>query len=63
MNTEDDYFDGDMSDEEYRQRIKREKESELFYAQQREIYKQKQLANKVYYSPSEDEDEYSGGMW
>ena len=61
MNTEDDYYDGDMSDAEYRQRIKREEESERYYAQQRELYKQKKLANQVYYSPSENED--SGSMW
>jgi len=61
MNTEDDYYDGDMSDVEYRQRIKREEESELFYAHQQELYKQKQLSNKIYYSPAEDED--SGSMW
>jgi hypothetical protein len=61
MNTEDDYYDGDMSDAEYRQRIKREEESERYYAHQRELYKQKQSSNKVYYSPSEDED--SGSMW
>lgn len=61
MNTEDDYYDGDMSDNEYRQRIKREEESDRFYAHQRELYKQKQAASRVYYSPSEDED--SGSMW
>ena len=61
MNDEDDYYDGDMSDAEYRQRIKREEESERYYAHQRELYKQKQSSNKVYYSPSEDED--SGSMW
>lgn len=61
MNTEDDYYDGDMSDAEYRQRIKREEESKRYYAHQRELYKQKQSSNKVYYSPSEDED--SGSMW
>ena len=61
MNTENDYYDGDMSDAEYRQRIKREEESKRYYAHQRELYKQKQSSNKVYYSPSEDED--SGSMW
>lgn len=32
MNTEDDYFDGDMSDDEYRERIQRERERDEFYA-------------------------------
>jgi hypothetical protein len=59
MNTEDDYFDGDMSDEEYRQRIRREQESDRFYARQREL--DKQSSNKVRYSTPEDED--SGSMW
>lgn len=61
MNTEDDYFDGDMSDGEYRQRIQREEESDRFYAHQQELHKQKQSASKVYYSPPEDND--SGSMW
>ena len=61
MNTEDDYYDGDMSDSEYRQRIRREEESDRYYAHQRELYKQKQSASRVYYSPSESDD--SGSMW
>ena len=32
MNTTDNYFDGDMSDDEYRERIKRERERDEFYA-------------------------------
>jgi hypothetical protein len=61
MNTEDDYYDGDMSDREYRQRIQREQDSDRYYAQQRELYNKKQAERKVYYSPSEDSD--SGSMW
>ena len=61
MNVEDDTSDYDMSDDEYRQRVRRQEESDRFYARERELYKQKQAASKVYYSPSEDED--SGGMW
>ena len=59
MNTDDDYYDGDMSDREYRQRIRREEESERFYAQQRKL--EKQSAGRVIYSPPEDQD--SGSMW
>jgi hypothetical protein len=61
MNTEDDYYDGDMSDSEYRQRIRREEESDRYYAHQRELHKQKQATSRVYYSPAEDQD--SGSMW
>jgi hypothetical protein len=61
MNNEDDYFDGDMSDSEYRQRIRREEESRRFYANQRDLHKKEQAASRVYYSPTESED--SGGMW
>jgi hypothetical protein len=61
MNTEDDYFDGDMSDGEYRRRIQQEEESNRYYAHQRELHKQKQSDGKVYYSPPEDND--SGSMW
>ena len=59
MNTDDDYFDGDMSDREYRQRIRREEESDRFYTRQREL--DKQSAGRVFYSPPEDQD--SGSMW
>ena len=61
MNDEDDYYDGDMSDREYRRRVRREEESVRFYARQQELYKQKQAASRVYYSPPENED--SGSMW
>ena len=59
MNTEDDYYDGDMSDNEYRQRIQRQEESDRFYAKEAE--KHKKSSGGVYYSPSEDND--SGSMW
>jgi hypothetical protein len=61
MKKEDDYYDGDMSDREYQFRIERERERELYYAQQRELHNKKQAERKVYYSPSEDSD--SGSMW
>ncbi len=59
MNDEDDYYDGDMSDSEYRERLRRERAREEYYAQIRQ--KEKQRKPSVYYSPSEDED--SGSMW
>jgi hypothetical protein len=59
MNTEDDYYNGDMSDDEYRQRIRQQEESDRFYA--REAEKHKKASGGVYYSPSEDSD--SGSMW
>jgi hypothetical protein len=58
MNDEDDYFDGDISDREYRQRYQREQARDEFYAREREAYKKKR---KTIYSPSEDSD--SGSMW
>lgn len=61
MNTEDNYYDGDMSDDEYRQRIQRQEESDRFYAAEAEKYRNKKSSSGVYYSPSEDSD--SGGMW
>jgi hypothetical protein len=59
MNTEDDYYDGDMSDDEYRQRVRRQEEADAFYARQRQ--REQRVRPSVYYSPSEDED--SGSMW
>jgi hypothetical protein len=61
MNTEDDYNDGDMSDNEYRQRIRRQEESDRYYAQKAEEQRKKNSSSGVYYSPSEDSD--SGSMW
>lgn len=58
MNTEDDYYDGDMSDEEYRQRIRREKEREEYYGN---ISKRSKPSNndKSPYRFSSDDDDMS----
>jgi hypothetical protein len=63
MNTEDDFYNGDMSDDEYRQRIRREAESERYYAREAELYKQRRAAEKVYYPKVNDDYEDSGSMW
>ena len=53
MNIEDDYYDGDMSDNEYRQRIAREKERDAFYAREAAAHRQRQAASKIIYPKNE----------
>lgn len=60
MNTEDDYFDGDMSDEEYRQRIRREQERDEYYANIRKTEtKQRSEDRSPHRFSSDDDDMYS----
>ena len=56
MNTEDDYYDGDMSDEGYRQRIRREKEREEYYANIRKTWKTSNDDKSPYRFSSDDDD-------
>ena len=56
MNIEDDYYDGDMSDEEYRQRTIREKEREEYYANVRKTWKPSNNDKSTYRFSSDDDD-------
>ena len=56
MNTEDDYFDGDMSDDEYRQRIRREQEREEYYANARKTESKRRNEDTSPYRFSSDDD-------
>ncbi len=58
MNTEDDYYDGDMSNEEYRRRIAREKERDQFYANARKTSKSSNNDKSPYRFSSDDDDAY-----
>jgi hypothetical protein len=56
MNIEDDYYDGDMSDEEYRQRIRREQEREEYYANIRKTWNLSNNDKSPYQFSSDDDD-------
>ena len=63
MNIEDDYYDGDMSDNEYRQRIAREKERDAFYAREAAAYRQRQASSKIIYPKVSNDYDDSGMMY
>jgi hypothetical protein len=63
MNIEDDYYDGDMSDNEYRQRIAREKERDAFYANEAAAYRQRQASSKIIYPKVSDDYDDDGMMY
>jgi hypothetical protein len=63
MNIEDDYYDGDMSDNEYRQRIAREKERDAFYAREAAAHRQRQAASKIIYPKVSDDYDDDGMMY
>ena len=56
MNNEDDYYDGDMSDEEYRQRRIREQDRDEFYANARKTWKPSNNDKSHYRFSSDDDD-------
>jgi hypothetical protein len=56
MNNEDDYYDGDMSDDEYRQRRIREQERDEFYANARKTWKPSNNDKSPYRFSSDDDD-------
>jgi hypothetical protein len=58
MNYEDDDHGSDMSDEEYRRRIAREKESQEFYANVRKTWKPSNNDKSSYRFSSDDDDAY-----
>jgi hypothetical protein len=55
MNIEDDYYDGDMSDDEYRMRIRREQERDEYYAN---VRKSEIKDKSPYRFSSDDDDQY-----
>lgn len=57
MNIEDDYYDGDMSDREYRQRIQREREREQYYANARKQQTNRRSEDRGSYRFTSDGDD------
>lgn len=60
MNNEDSYFGHDMSDGEYRQRIRQERDRDEYYANARKNEtKRKSEDRGAYRFSSDDDDQYS----
>jgi hypothetical protein len=56
MNTEDDYYDGDMSDREYRARVRRDQERDEYYANIRKNETKRRSEDRSPYRFSSDDD-------
>ena len=57
MNIEDDYYDGDMSDDEYRLRVLREKQRDDYYANIRKKQVTRKSSDTTSYRFSSDDDD------
>lgn len=60
MNADDDYYDGDMSDREYRARVRRDQERDEYYANIRKAESKRKSEDRgAYRFSSDDDDQYS----
>ena len=57
MNADDDYYDGDMSDREYRARVRGEQERDEYYANVRKAESKRKSEDRGAYRFSSDEDD------